>query len=334
MGLCGSKLDDETPALLGTPRRETFAMGLITDLDTASKEEQADGTLKWRALFQRALLVRDAAGRYSVEWHDAVKITTDVNEEGRGFELSELAWFQGRLLTFDDRTGMVFELANFEFSATGPLQATPLIAIKAGDGTVEKGAKNEWATVKGDVLYVGSHGVNWAPGGIVENDYHRWVAQLSSLNDPTIDHVNWSARFDAVQAALGASGYVIHEAVEWSEHLQKWVLLPRRVSDEAFSDEVDATKGSNKLVLASEDFDDIEVRSVGVVVPERGYASFKFVPGTDDRVIAALKSVEDNVAGTQATYLSVIDVATGSVLLPDTQVPGSAKFEGLVFLQP
>ncbi|EQC25763.1 hypothetical protein SDRG_16361 [Saprolegnia diclina VS20] len=334
MGLCGSKLDDETPARQTKQRRETFAMGLITDLDTASKEVKVDGTLDWRALFQRALLVRDADGRYSVEWHDAVTITTDINEEGRGFELSELAWFQGRLLTFDDRTGMVFELTNFEFHATGPLQATPLMAIKAGDGSVEKGAKNEWATVKGDVLYVGSHGVNWAPGGVIENDYHRWVAQLSSLDAPRIDHVNWSARFDAVQTALGASGYVIHEAVEWSEQLQKWVLLPRRVSDEAFSDEVDAVKGSNKLVLASEDFDDIEVRNVGAVVPERGYASFKFVPGTNDRVIAALKSVEDNVAGMQTTFLSVLDVATGSVLLPDTEVPGGYKFEGLVFLQP
>ncbi|KDO18889.1 hypothetical protein SPRG_15841 [Saprolegnia parasitica CBS 223.65] len=330
MGLCGSTLD-ETPAPQ-TKRETTFAMGLITDLDTRSKEVD-DGTPAWHALFQRALLVRDADGRYSVEWCDAVTITTDVNEDGRGFELSELAWFEGRLLTFDDRTGMIFELTNFALNATGPLQATPLVAIKAGDGTVAKGAKNEWATVKGYVLYVGSHGVNWAPGGVLENDYHRWVAQLPSLDGP-IAHVNWSARFDAVQAALGASGYVIHEAVEWSEHLQQWLLLPRRVSDEAFSDEVDATKGSNKLVLASEDFSDIEVRTVGVLVPERGYASFKFVPGTNDSVIAALKSVEDNVAGTQATYLSVIDVATGSVLLPDTEVPGRSKFEGLVFLQP
>ncbi|OQS01768.1 soluble calcium-activated nucleotidase [Achlya hypogyna] len=332
MGLCNSQPEAHPRAK--ADGRATFALGLITDLDTASREVGPDGAVDWKAYFQKALLVRDAQGRFSVEWKEAVKVTTTLNEDGRGFELSELAWFQNRLLAVDDRTGTVFALDNFALDAAGPLTTTPLFAIRAGDGNEAKGQKNEWATVKDGHLHVGSHGTEYAPGGVVEHEWHKWVAVVPALDGASIEHVDWASRFQTVRLALGcpAPGYVTHEAIEWSAVHSKWFLLPRRVSTEPFDEAADATKGSNKLVLASPDFASVEVRSLGALVPERGFASFKFVPGSNDTLIAALKSVE--VGDTQASFLCVFDVATGCVLLPDTPVPGAFKFEGLAFLQP
>lgn len=46
--------------------------------------------------------------------------------KGRGMELSELVVFDGRLLTFDDRTGMVFQIIND--------RAIPWLLLMDGDG--------------------------------------------------------------------------------------------------------------------------------------------------------------------------------------------------------
>lgn len=37
-------------------------------------------------------------------------VDSDLNENGRGMELSELLWFNNKLYAMDDRTGTVFEL--------------------------------------------------------------------------------------------------------------------------------------------------------------------------------------------------------------------------------
>lgn len=64
-----------------------------------------------------------------------MNVNWDVNSEiidtsyalkGRGMELSELVTFDGRLLSFDDRTGIVFELLNNK--------AIPWVILMDGDG--------------------------------------------------------------------------------------------------------------------------------------------------------------------------------------------------------
>lgn len=53
------------------------------------------------------------------------------------------------------------------------------------------------------------------------------------------------------------------------------------------------------MILATKDFSHMQIRTVGTLVPERGYSSFKFVPGTHDNVVMAVKSVEDSANDTQ-----------------------------------
>jgi len=43
----------------------------------------------------------------------------------------------------------------------------------------------------------------------------------------------------------------------------------------------------------------LEVREVGKITPERGFSSFKFLPGSRDSIILALKSVEEAATGRQ-----------------------------------
>jgi soluble calcium-activated nucleotidase 1 len=76
--------------------------------------------------------------------------------------------------------------------------------------------------------------------------------------------IDWSKAFNFVRDALGAQypGYVMHEAINWSPHMRKWVFAPRRISKEAYDDVKDEHRGSNKVVIVDEKFTKAEVVEV------------------------------------------------------------------------
>ncbi|KAL4139267.1 hypothetical protein PRIC2_002765 [Phytophthora ramorum] len=327
------------PTLAPPPKPNSFGIVIVADLDKKSKVEDSKkpqfvsyllhATLKVTPGSSSAQHKRDA---YTVTFGDELKFTTSMNEAGRGFELSELAWFNGKLLAFDDRTGIVFRLKHFEgVSMTKPLQAIPEHIIMEGDGVTGKGQKHEWATVKDGELYMGSVGKEFTDNdGNVIGDGNLWVAVMDRLGD--VRHEDWTANFAAVRKALGCQwpGYVVHEAIEWSPLRRQWFILPRRISTDVYNDMEDEKRGSNKVVIASEDFSSIEVREIGKITPLRGFSSFKFVPRSDDKVIVAIKSVEVEVEQMQTSFITVFDV-DGNVLMEETEIPGAKKFEGVAF---
>ncbi|EOD33708.1 hypothetical protein EMIHUDRAFT_43184, partial [Emiliania huxleyi CCMP1516] len=83
-----------------------------------------------------------------VTWGDAVPLRSHLAASGRGMELSTLTWFGGRLLSCDDRTGIVYEISKGE--------ARPR-HILAGP-TAAAHFKCEWAAVRHGQLYVGGIG--------------------------------------------------------------------------------------------------------------------------------------------------------------------------------
>ncbi|KAG1683966.1 hypothetical protein DVH05_012278 [Phytophthora capsici] len=327
------------PTLAPPPKPDSFGIVIVADLDKKSKDESSKkpnfksfimhATLKVTPGSSSSTQKRDA---YSVTFGEETKFSTSMNEAGRGFELSELTWFNGKLLAFDDRTGIVFRLKHFEgVSRTKPLQAIPEHIIMEGDGLNGKGQKHEWATVKDGELYMGSVGKEFTDNdGNVIGDGNLWVAVMDRAGD--IRHEDWTANFAAVRTALGCDwpGYVVHEAIEWSPIRRQWFILPRRVSTEPYNDMEDEKRGSNKVVIASEDFSSIQVREVGKVTPLRGFSSFKFVPRSDDSVIVAIKSVEVEDEQRQTSYVTVFDV-DGNVLMDETEIPGGKKYEGVAF---
>lgn len=120
-------------------------------------------------------------------------------------------------------------------------------------------------------------------------------------------------------------GYVTNEAGTWSDILQRWIFLPRKISETSFNEEADESKGANKLVIADEDFNDIEVRDIGNFNPTHGFSSVKFLPGTDDQLIVALKSIEHD--GETASYILVSDL-NNHLLLDETKFSDD-KYEGV-----
>ena len=67
------------------------------------------------------------------------------------------------------------------------------------------------------------------------------------------------------------------------------------------------------------------------LTPTRGFSDFKFLPGSNDRIIVALKSEENEEQGTQNSYITVFDIE-GNMLMEEMEIPGGIKFEGLEFI--
>ena len=116
----------------------------------------------------------------------------------------------------------------------------------------------------------------------------------------------------------------------WSAVRRQWVILPRRVSTKAYDEKEDEKRGSNVVILASENFETIEVRHITPLTPTRGFSEFKFLPNSNDEIIVALKSEENEEKQTQTTYITVFDL-DGHILMEESEIPGNHKFEGLEF---
>lgn len=297
--------------------RDTFTLAIITDEDHDTRVELEDGQVAWQSTLRYDRLHRRGTGyqleEIAPEDGGEHRLISLIAEGGRGAEFSELVMFGERLLTFDDRTGLVCEIRNDS-------QLVPRQILMTGSGDERfKGFKSEWATLKDDSLIVGSHGKKPA---------EEWVKQLD--RDYRLVSLDWRERYRRIRQALdvGDSGYVIHEAVEWHPQRREWLFFPRKISHEPFDEPVDEReKGSNTLIIADEHFDNIRTLSVGERVPERGVSSFKLIPGRPNECIG-LKSVE--IGDRTETYLFCFDL-DGRILQEDTFL-GHYKCEGVEIL--
>uniref|UniRef100_A0A8C5RAZ2 Soluble calcium-activated nucleotidase 1 n=1 Tax=Leptobrachium leishanense TaxID=445787 RepID=A0A8C5RAZ2_9ANUR len=320
--MTGAVYNDTYPL---TPPQKTseglrYQIAIIADLDTDSRSAK-DNT--WFSYLKRGrLTLFDSGDRVTVEWDkENVVLETHLAEKGRGMELSELIVFNGNLYTVDDRTGVVYRVEGSK--------AVPWVILTDGDGSVDKGFKAEWLSVRDEQLYVGGLGKEWTTtSGKVLNENPEWVKVVGLRGD--VQHLNWVSNYNALRAAAGIQppGYLIHESGAWSDTLQSWFFLPRRASHERYSEKEDEQRGANLLLRATHDFSDISMSHVGPQIPTHGFSSFKFIPGTDDQIIVALKSEEDN--GKVATYITVFFL-DGRVLLQETKI-GDVKYEGIEFI--
>ncbi|GJQ72009.1 hypothetical protein Trydic_g3112 [Trypoxylus dichotomus] len=279
----------------------TFRIGVITDLDTNSRSQNEPHTC-W-------------------DKNEPTRLATSYSLKDRGMELSELVVFNGKLLTFDDRTGLIFEITADK--------AVPWILLTDGDGQSNKGFKSEWATVKGNMLYVGSMGKEWTtPAGDFENHNPQYVKEISTKGE--VRHIPWVEEYNRVREILDIHwpGYMIHESGAWSSIHKRWFFLPRRCSKETYNETLDERRGCSVLITANEEMGDVQIVHLPNSTPSRGFSSFKFVPSSDDEVIVALRTEELN--GKTATYVTSFTIY-GRVLLNDTWI-SDLKYEGLEFI--
>lgn len=123
---------------------------------------------------------------------------------------------------------------------------------------------------------------------------------------------------------------MVHESGVWSSVHNKWFFLPRRASKETYDDTLDERRAANVMIICDETFQKMEVISpFGPASLTHGFSSFKFIPGTNDEFILALKSEED--AGQTNSYIMVFDLK-GNMILDETKIEGNHKYEGVEFV--
>ena len=297
-----------------------YRIGIVADLDENSKSKTQANT--WTSHCKRGYLTLKHNGGVSVEWdEDKVVLSSTLSQKGRGMELSELILFNGKLYAVDDRTGVLFQILEEHVVAWA--------ILPDGDGTEPKGFKGEWMAVKDKTLYVGGLGKIWTTTtGEYQNNNPQWVKSVGPNGD--VAHHDWVKYYNAMRAALGITdpGYVIHESANWSNKHKKWFFLPRRASKEKYDDMEDEHRATNVMFVCSEDFSNIEVRTVGELNLTHGFSSFRFIPGTGDELIVALKTEEDR--GTIRSYIMAFDTY-GRVVMEESLV-GPNKFEGIEFI--
>lgn len=305
------------------PDTSEYTLAIITDEDHAAQIQLEDGQVAWRSTLRYDKLYRETDPdtgkvRYRLEEIPAHQggehqLISLIAEGGRGAEFSELVLFGQRLITFDDRTGLVCEIRNEN-------QLIPRHILMTGSGDEAfKGFKSEWATLKGDQMIVGSHG---------KNAREEWIKVLD--RNYALESVDWHHYYQNMRTALGVGeqGYVTHEAAEWHPYRNQWLFFPRKISTTPFDEPVDEQeRGGNTLIMANPDFTDIRTLEIGPRTPDRGISSFKLIPGHPGECIG-LKSVE--IGDRTETYLFCFDLE-GNLLQEDTLI-GRYKCEGVEIL--
>ncbi|TRY69025.1 hypothetical protein TCAL_03817 [Tigriopus californicus] len=304
-----------------TPQGLQYQIAVIADPDEASKDP--DKSHSWRSYLKTGLLTYET-GQSHLLWDASppIEIRSGMSNGGRGMELSELIVFDGKLLTIDDRTGVIYQMEGEK--------VMPWVILADGNGSETKSFKGEWLALKDEHLYVGGLGKEWTtPDGTVLNFNPMYVKRISK--EGWVEHLNWHDNYVALKKAAGIEfpGYMIHEAAAWSSFHKKWFFLPRRASKNKYNDVEDERHGTNMMFMANEDFSDIQLRHIGTLdEPSHGFSSFKFIPDTDDSVIIALKSQE--LEGTIATYAMIFRI-DGTILMPETKF-ADIKYEGIEFV--
>jgi len=318
----------------------TFHFAAVTDLDKLSEVKDSSKPLFRSTLLPGILTRDDNTNKYTIKFEQFRTMVSAHNEAGRGMELSELTIYKNRLLSFDDRTGTVYELLTSEDAKD--TFAVPRFVITEGDGDTDKGMKWEWATIKNNELILGSMGKEFTNNkGEIENTNNLWVAVLNERGE--LRREDWKPKFDFVRSLVGAlpPGYIIMEAILWSDHLKKWVFLPRRISSTMYDEVEDERKGSTKVVMVNDKFTEGEVVDIKMIKkdmdPLHGFSTFAFVPGTGDQHAIAVRSVEEDCTGAledckQRSYITVFNVLTGEVLMDEVKIEMAEKFEGIEFV--
>ena len=312
------------PSVDRIARTITYEITAIADLDTSSKMPDKPKYVSY--LLKGKLVINQNLDEAKIDFDDHPKeLSTQYAYGDRGMELSELVTFNGKLYSCDDRTGIIYQIN------THKNLVVPWVILVDGDGkSTDKGFKCEWMTVKDHSLYVGGLGKEWTTAkGELVNHNPQWVKKVTHYGDVT--HLDWKESYNKIREPGGYlfPGYMIFESCVWNSIEKKWYFLPRRASREAYDEELDEHRATNLMIKADENFDNVVYKTIGEIVPVRGYSSFKFVPDTNNKIIIALKSEEDS--GKTRTYVTLFNI-DGTILVNDKLISDKYKYEGVEFV--
>lgn len=119
---------------LNTASGVKYRIGIISDLDKSSKSKFESNT--WLSYLKKGYLMwYPNENSITIVWDrmEPNELKSTFGQNGRGMELSELVVFNGKLLSFDDRTGIVYEI-NPETN-----RVIPWVLLVDGNGMTTKG---------------------------------------------------------------------------------------------------------------------------------------------------------------------------------------------------
>ncbi|VDN58637.1 unnamed protein product [Dracunculus medinensis] len=273
-----------------------YQIVIVTDLDQNSKKENN----LWLSFMKHGTLtINSDWTKASIQWHDGdeVILKSSLSVGDRSMELSDL-----------------------------------VVYLSDGSGNESKPFKGEWLTVKDSELWAGGLGKEWTTSeGIFVSFNPMWVKKINP--NGCVQHINWVEPYQKLRSSVGIEypGYMIHESAQWSDIHQKWFFLPRRVSQFIYNEMEDEERGSNYLLVASQDFSQVDYRQIGNFTGSRGFSAFQFVPETNDRLIIALKS-EEKGGKPVASYVTLFNIESDNILLNEEKLEGSYKYEGIAFV--
>lgn len=139
---CHSHIYNSTYPLtkpITTVNSVSYKIAIISDLDTRSKSQNKNS---WYSIMKTGYLSWvPASNELFVIWDQQDTILSSaMSLKGRGMEFSELVTFDGRLLTFDDRTGIVYSIEDGKIY--------PWVILMDGNGKSVKGKKRLSYTYK------------------------------------------------------------------------------------------------------------------------------------------------------------------------------------------
>lgn len=312
--------DCEDISCIDTKGNAKFHIAIVADLDKdLSKVE--DNARARKSYLKKGFLHLEN-NRFRIEWTEEKEIRGTMLQNGKGYELSDLKLFNGKLYSIDDSTGIVYWMKKND---KGDYEAVPWVILNDGPGDIPKSYKGEWLAVKDGVMYAGSHGREWmTPQDGVLHKYKMWVKTIDE--DGAVKNLDWIRVYDNMRSHFGLEfpGYLTHEAVCWSKVRRTWNFLPRKMCPTAFRTELDENSCTNVMVSCNEHFQDWKVTHIGDLQPTKGFSAFNFVPGTNEEIAIAIKSTE--VGDEQHTDVMVFNV-DGTVLLNEYVAP--LKYEGV-----
>eukprot|EP01084_Bolivina_argentea_P188680 324733_1 len=303
-----TNIEPYAPTKLSKPEDQIYILAMVADNDHKSKLD--DNT--FISYIQHCKLTINN-NQYSIEFipppfpntYDMSKNKNNLNyiqlqskygRKGRGMELSELTLMNKHLLTIDDRTGILYEITkNFEMIPRTQIKEFENNKLK------EKGLKVEWSTIKNDLLYIGSFGKEYTntQGTIVKKLTTNYIVKYN-ITSNKLEYINWSNIYHKLRLKTGTlfPGYLWIEAIEWSQIHRKWFIAPRYVSFDKYDSKLTENKGCNLLIVASEDFEWIELV----------WIKFKGIKKRKEKERKLLNDMMDN-----SGYKSVNDLSGGEL---------------------
>lgn len=263
--------------------------------------------------------------RFTIAWDEELELRSSTATRNRSMELSELVRYKRLLLAFCDYSGITYKID----PATG--KTFQRWAIADGDGDEPKPFKGEWATIKGDSIWLGSIGFEWyGKDGEVLHRNAEWIKIIDA--NGLIRNLNWHPVYQTIRTATNTTlpGFLWHEAVEWEPVQRLWVMLPRFASSTSrYTPGAEHHNTANFLIVADEGFTNITVKRLDHHDPGFGFTSVKRLPGSHRRFMV-LRVKEQG--GTHQTQAAIIDLDGVFYTDPPYVEVGPRKYEGLAFL--